>query len=674
MAPGPNPAGAVVRIILICDEIPRKNCQGAKLNAKSLDPTNGYWAEALPAMETPLCAVLDPVRDFRWHALRCGGPETAAFLCELPVPNWAADCTITSLPSLTVQYLSDSGAVQLSRDCGEQGTRHMSCQGKLERDAIMQQLQCSDEEQDPLGAQTVATENNQLPVEGSSSLVTRKPQQPQQVMPSQILEHDILTVVSSNDEDNNIDVNPNQIEDTVKNVINKFNLADLIQSEQGLHSEEMGEAEKESKKALGGKKYSPLYEKKEKFGKKGSKQDEDDELMQGDQPDETETQPIDIVQQAVKPTEGDSDENATAGGSTEGMMSTLGEVSTSESTTEDSRLRRATDSEVVTSSSTTEQSTTIEPSTTTESATSSTTSSHILPTTPKKEVSSTGDHFIPPMLMVKARFIATKPHSEVVSSTTELVTEASETPSVISEVSTTEGVSSVTVEHVTDHNDIPLLDINDKESTTEVVASTMEPESTTAHQIVEITFDDKDITSKIGTLSITTRPFIAEQTSLSIEDTPSTSSVQNLTTPEQPVATSTNTPAIETSTVVVASTTELTSSTTTTTLAPPSTTHLPTTTTTTTIPTTTASKKTQPSPTPVIQQHFELHHEEHDPENTDHELSSSSDEEEHEHHQELHNSFSNIENYQPYKPNRHRSLTKPEVHNNHGNYIKKILG
>lgn len=35
-------------------------------------------------MEQPLCAVVDPVRDFRWHALRCGGPETAAFLCELP--------------------------------------------------------------------------------------------------------------------------------------------------------------------------------------------------------------------------------------------------------------------------------------------------------------------------------------------------------------------------------------------------------------------------------------------------------------------------------------------------------------------------------------------------------------------------------------------------------------
>lgn len=44
----------------------------------------GYWAESLPLMDAPLCAVIDPIRDYRWHALRCGGPETASFLCEMP--------------------------------------------------------------------------------------------------------------------------------------------------------------------------------------------------------------------------------------------------------------------------------------------------------------------------------------------------------------------------------------------------------------------------------------------------------------------------------------------------------------------------------------------------------------------------------------------------------------
>lgn len=52
-------------------------------NSKPLDSTSGYWADPFPAMESPLCAVIDPTRDFRWHALRCGGPETAAFLCEM---------------------------------------------------------------------------------------------------------------------------------------------------------------------------------------------------------------------------------------------------------------------------------------------------------------------------------------------------------------------------------------------------------------------------------------------------------------------------------------------------------------------------------------------------------------------------------------------------------------
>lgn len=54
-----------------------------KRNSKPLPPSQGYWADQLPVVESPLCAVIDPVRDYRWHALRCGGPETAAFLCEM---------------------------------------------------------------------------------------------------------------------------------------------------------------------------------------------------------------------------------------------------------------------------------------------------------------------------------------------------------------------------------------------------------------------------------------------------------------------------------------------------------------------------------------------------------------------------------------------------------------
>lgn len=53
-------------------------------NSRPLVADTGYWAESLPLMDAPLCAVIDPIRDYRWHALRCGGPETASFLCEMP--------------------------------------------------------------------------------------------------------------------------------------------------------------------------------------------------------------------------------------------------------------------------------------------------------------------------------------------------------------------------------------------------------------------------------------------------------------------------------------------------------------------------------------------------------------------------------------------------------------
>uniref|UniRef100_A0A1Q3FQP2 Putative c-type lectin n=1 Tax=Culex tarsalis TaxID=7177 RepID=A0A1Q3FQP2_CULTA len=650
---------------------PENSARFTWTNAKTLDPASGYWAESLPAMETPLCAVVDPVRDFRWHALRCGGPETAAFLCELPVPTWATDCTITSMPSLTVQYMSDSGAVQLSRDCGEQGTKHMSCQGKLDRDTILQQLQCSEQEEDPALAQIAATENNQLPLEDTAKDQQQKVLSARIPTPPQILEHDILTVVSNNDEDNNIDVNPNQIEDTVKNVINKFNLADLMQNDQSLHSDEaevrFGEQEKEGKKTTGGKKYSPLFEKKDKYGRKSDKKvDDDEELMMGDQPDETETQPIDIVQQAVKPTEGDSDESSTIGAagssSTDSEPATTSEAAQTESTTLDSRLRRATDSETSSESAitaTTELSTT-EPSTTTtqEPTTSSTASSHILPTTPKKEIASVGDHFIPPMLLVKARFTSTKSHDHE-TTTTEAVESTSETSEATQSSSSLAPEQTSTTLHEetssASENDVHL---NDKPST-EVPSVTEVASSTTGHQIVEITFDDHELSSKIGTLSITTRPFIsAEQTTVTPEATTAvaTTSGHNATTPQE-VSSSTTQATVTTTTVVVPSST-----------ATPTTTSSSTTTTTppapTIAPTTSASH---------VEPFSSEEHGDHENEANDGD-ENGSDEHEHQHHSGEHNKFSNIENYQPYKPNRHRALSKSEMHNNRNNYIKKILG
>lgn len=52
-------------------------------NSKILDREFGYWSEQIPTTDSPMCAVVDPLKDYRWHSLRCGGPDVAAFLCEM---------------------------------------------------------------------------------------------------------------------------------------------------------------------------------------------------------------------------------------------------------------------------------------------------------------------------------------------------------------------------------------------------------------------------------------------------------------------------------------------------------------------------------------------------------------------------------------------------------------
>ncbi|XP_053678520.1 microtubule-associated protein 1B [Anopheles nili] len=782
---------------------PENSARFTWTSSKALDPSSGYWAEAIPAMEQPLCAVVDPVRDFRWHALRCGGPETAAFLCELPVPAWAVDCTVTSIPSLTVQYMSDSGTVQLSRDCGESGTKHISCQGKQDRDSIIEQLQCSDEED---LASVLATENNnQLLLVpngegGSTASSTRRPQP--------ILEHDILTVVSRNDEDSNnkIEVNPNQIEDTVKNVINKFNLQDLMRSEQAaLHSEEVDGTDRDvhsPRKSGYGKKYSPLYEKKHHYAKKpangsdrnesADEEDEEDEPMLGDQPmqDETETQPIDIIQQAVKPTaDGDYTDPAIVGSSTkvtnmEGTSGASEVTSSNPVTTPDSRLRRGTDSDAdetdgsmrttealpgTTLSDVTEMTTTTTvvptlapttlPVTTVTSlppallTTRTTAASHVLPTTPKKEVI-TGDHFIPPMLLVKARFISARPHTEAPPTTmlptapsTSVATEAcvtDTTPTVLTtsdltpvgeqqktseqtsapveslskevnvgsshvELSSASPMSTAatgthmppellavqtqhqeTSQHVTSSNDVKTShSASDSGTKPTVVAASNEheeinalPQSAALVSSIQLTLHSDSVTTTVAPEQVTT----AIETSVApkmTSDSDTTTGTEELEGSTTAVSTDELSGSSESSTAASLSTTMQAS-----TVTPQ---HELETTFSTGVPKTTQGEIDQhplASMSPLtsltsslndipseLPQNEPISTGEHLSEQ-DHAANHSGEElyDDEQLHAELHNSFSNVENYQPYKPNRHRALTKPEVHNNHGAYIKKILG
>uniref|UniRef100_A0A182NPW9 C-type lectin domain-containing protein n=1 Tax=Anopheles dirus TaxID=7168 RepID=A0A182NPW9_9DIPT len=752
---------------------PENSARFTWTSSKALDPASGYWAEAIPAMEQPLCAVVDPVRDFRWHALRCGGPETAAFLCELPVPSWAVDCTITSIPSLTVQYMSDSGTVQLSRDCGESGTKHISCQGKQDRDSIVEQLQCSEEED---LASVLATENNnQLQLAPGAEGVgtassTRRPQ------PLPILEHDILTVVSSNDEEgsNKIEVNPNQIEDTVKNVINKFNLQDLMRSEQAaLHSDEadgVGHgAAGSSRKAGFAKKYSPLYEKKSRYAKKlpernesGADDDEDDdEPMLGDQPmqDETETQPIDIIQQAVKPTaDGDYADATLVAGGVKSQPDEGGNGGTDGVTTPDSRLRRGTDADgddngsarttemLAPSSTAAELTEATTPAVTPAASTTSTTTaasgppallttrttvaSHILPTTPKKEVI-TGDHFIPPMLLVKARFISARPHTEPPPTTMLAPTASSTTNLPTVEPAVTEpSPTSPAPQDVSAGSDPTQLSATVQTSTASEENAVTAGSPADVHQVVDVVFDQTKPpgVDQVGaSLTITTRPFTATESDTAQKekegaDPPQVaalvstiqltqySDLNTTTASTAPVTTVQVTESSKEASVDgdthttdgAGATSALPASDGQTTTIVPS----PTSVTSTEVPERVLSTVVSSEPARAVTQR-DVHTpfkdelfavsvasttttptgtstEQHasvtpanakvTPDDPHQSAEEHAEEEDDAEHSELHNSFSNVENYQPYKPNRHRTLTKPEVHNNHGAYIKKILG
>ncbi|XP_052871543.1 uncharacterized protein LOC128277096 [Anopheles cruzii] len=725
---------------------PENSARFTWISSRTLDASNnGYWAEAIPAIEQPLCAVLDPVRDFRWHALRCGGPETAAFLCELPVPAWAVDCTLTSIPSLTVQYMSDSGTVQLARDCGESGTKHISCQGKQDRDSMVEQLQCSETENLASVLATDSNSNRLLSVQPKDVLVggavttsitgSGDPSMHQQQQP--ILEHDILTVVSGNDEEssstgegNTIEINPNQIEDTVKNVIKQFNLQGMMQNEPmalrggdeppSLPSRELEQDANPvvSKKQGYMKKHSLLQsEKKDRYETKTTGdttrrvsmqrsthddakeafgmelEEDDDERMLGDQPmaDETETQPIDIVQEAVKLTaDGDYPMVEPAVMVTTRLAAVTsvpvdGDPS-AEPTTPDSRIRRATAAAHRTTSldefseavsedlagATQSSSWTTWP--TGEPVTHTTAVSHVLPTTSRKELF-TGDHFIPPMLLVKARLIFARPLADPAITSTAAAPSEIATPG-------TDGVGTAslpTTEHTNGDVTSPSTSssmvqrddsgVESKESKGAVVTLDVPTPAT-----IGVKNDPDDVAAAAAAITVTaiTTPSIDRVTDTvvsSATEVPPTDTNIGTGNVTAEVATSTR----EASPFAIASVAGETVS-----VAP------------STTPSRVGSATSSQIETannswlPDVAPSAELHHDDEDivkieegNHPTDGEHESVDDGEQLRTSQqpsEVDNMFSNVDNYQPYKPNRHRSLTKQEQHMNHANYIKKILG
>ncbi|KAL4712927.1 hypothetical protein ACJJTC_011997 [Scirpophaga incertulas] len=121
---------------------------------------DGYWSSAPDPRAAPLCAAADPAADYRWEARACGGPTVASFICELPVPQWALGnegCMVKALPALTVLYLPESAAVQLTADCGLAGVKKVQCTGNVKREDLLKDLSCIEDDEQASTLNTGAT-------------------------------------------------------------------------------------------------------------------------------------------------------------------------------------------------------------------------------------------------------------------------------------------------------------------------------------------------------------------------------------------------------------------------------------------------------------------------------------------------------------------------------------
>ncbi|CRL04086.1 CLUMA_CG017199, isoform A [Clunio marinus] len=419
-------------------------------NSKPLPISEGYWAEPWPVAETPLCAVIDPARDNRWHALRCGGPETAAFLCEMEIPDWALHCTANS--EITVQYISDSGAVQLSRQC-QNFTKEISCQSKMTQMAMYNELKCPEEQTTFTSTERTTVDESTTRIEETHPVVIIK-------NPQKMLE-DVLSDIETNIE---IDSNRLDIADVRRELVLMVGDQPIVEN-----------PEEDKKVLLKIPEKKEVYQKKSKSVKKETKNKDDGEMMMGDAPAEEahdETLSTVITSSTTERQRRD----------TETTISVDLKVTTElASSTELNEGLTAEVTETISTDLSTEapQVTTV--------VTEETTTKFIVQGVPlfhsqvvfkdpipqidagngtldRKNVSKTEDHFIPPMLLVKARFTVTKStEGSTEEASTELPTTSIPESSIVDNQSitqTTEEEKNLTTPKPTDSNDISTNEIS----------------------------------------------------------------------------------------------------------------------------------------------------------------------------------------------------------------------
>lgn len=350
-------------------------------------------------------------------------------VCVFLAPDWATDCLIRALPSLTIQYIADSATIELSRDCGSEGIKRLTCNGKQDQDLIQRELMCMSERES-------ITNDNEMKV-AADAIET----------PSDVIgDDDVTAAQSDNLENNNIDKMANQIEASADKINDKFNLDETMMGDAPIASQEADDVKpvKNTKKFASDK---PLKTQPKQLRK--AKNEQKDDMMMGDQP-------IEEILPHVKKTINEKikepiEITATPKSLTEIMQTTIG-----------IRNRRETEMPFKTSTA----KPTTETSITNESNTILLKASH-------KEI--THDHFIPPMLLVQHQ-----------NSTQAPATDA-DTTTLSANVSTSESIQQSSTQQVpttTNLSDLTTISSTIEISSTVLITST--PISTAAQEVTTV--------------------------------------------------------------------------------------------------------------------------------------------------------------------------------------------
>lgn len=562
------------------------------------------------------------------------------FYCIFIAPEWATECLIRALPSLTIEYIADTATIQLSRDCGTEGIKRLTCNGKQDQDVIQRELMCMSERE-------TITSDNEMKASDDETALDVEEEIPQ----------------SDNTENNNIDKMANQIEATVDKVDDKYNFDEVMMGDAPVASQEAQHDDttkpiKPIKKIASEK---PLKTQPKQMKKLKSEQKE--EMMMGDQPAVNVV--ADEILPHVKKVINDEIKKLTD------IVTTPKSATDSHQTTVEVRSRRETEIPLKSNLSAV-----VAAVTTTES------NSKIVSQQAHLKSIHQGisfDHFIPPMLLVQHQNATVSPNDEadkttatLVNSTIEPMHDANQTSS--TQVPTTISNDSTTLDANVETSPVPSTSIESVSSTTPESTIIASSTTTTTSPVVHVYAPNEypkhmmrphapkfggEISYHAPNLPITTKepidlamvneshPIteIGNSTESTIVGENATISVSNAASTSSAIPNEQQT--TEMSQTMNESTTTTTTSTTTTMTSVP---HLE-----------VAKRSNTISNTADKYQHKEEHEHEQKP------ISHHQIDEANTKHADFTNS--NLD-YQQYKPNRKRILTKPETHT----YIQKIFG